>query len=280
MSTASFSLAFRRRESLRGSLVASVVLHGGLVLAGVLWGVINFSHGPSWGDFKRGSAMHVNAVATLPGVPLPRPMLETPNAVHVQNPGLYQATPQPYTLPPPDAIKIPKFKDLEKPLPPAPSKVKPDVRLQRQRQLLANKRIQKQQMVIPPNAVPTGEGGAPQINYGQKIVTANGTGGIGTNSDFGSLYGWYVEAVRDRISSNWLLSIIDPNILSARRVYVTFDILPNGTISNVKLAQSSGIAEIDRSAERAVIASSPLAPLPGSYHGGNVHVDFYFDFHR
>ncbi len=281
MSSASFPLAFRRRDNLRGSLVASVLLHVGLVVASVLWMTLSFHHGPGWGTrFQKGSAIHVNMVPTLPGVPLPRPMLETPNRVHVENPGLYQAPPQPLTPPPPNAVQIPKFKNLEKPLPPVRTKEKPPIVLQRERQLLVNKRIQKEHMTPPPNAVPTGEGGAPQINYGQKLVTANGSGVIGTNSPFGSLYGWYVEAVRNRVSSNWLLSIINPRIMSARRVYIEFDILRDGTIENVKLTQSSGVAEVDRSAERAVLASSPLAPLPPGYKGNDVHVDFYFDFHR
>ncbi|MGH9395685.1 MAG: energy transducer TonB [Terriglobia bacterium] len=281
MSSASFPLAFRRRDSLRGSLVASVLLHVGLVVVGVVWMALGFHHGPGWGTrFQKGSAIHVNTVPTLPGVPLPRPMLETPNRVHVENPGLYQAPPQPLTPPPPDAVQIPKFKNLEKPLPPVRTKEKPPVVLQRERQLLVNKRIQKEQMAPPANAVPTGAGGAPQINYGQKIVTANGTGVIGTNSPFGSLYGWYVEAVRNRISSNWLLSIINPQIMSARRVYIEFDILRDGTIRNVKITQSSGVPEVDRSAERAVLASSPLAALPPGYNASSVHVDFYFDFHR
>lgn len=281
MGTVSLPLAFRRRESLSGSLVASVLFHAAIVLAGVLYVAINFHHGPGWGShFQKGSSIRVNMVSTLPGVPLPPPMIETPSAVRVRNPGLYQAPPQPPPPPEPNAIQIQKFKALLKPLPPAPAKEKPKVYLDRQRQVLANKRIQKQPAPPPENAVPNGETGEPQINYGQKIVTANGTGVIGTESDFGNLYGWYVEAVRNRVSSNWLLSLIDPRILSARRVYVEFDILRDGTITGVQLTQSSGIAEVDRSAMRAVIASSPLAALPASYKENKVHVTFYFDFHR
>lgn len=281
MVAASYSLALRQRDSLRGSLVASVVFHAALAGACFAYVAIGIHHGPGWGaHFQKGSAIHVNVVPTLPGVPLPHPMLETPNRVQVQNPGLYHATPQPLVPPPPNAIKIPKFKNLEKPLPPVRAKEKPKVVLQRERQLLVNKRIQKQHFTPPPNAVPTGEGGSPQINYGQKMVTANGSGVIGTNSPFGSMYGWYVEAVKNRISSNWLLSIINPAILSARRIYIEFDILRDGTITNVKLTQSSGVPEVDRSAERAVLASSPLAPLPPQYKGSEVHVQFYFDFHR
>ncbi|MGH9433770.1 MAG: energy transducer TonB, partial [Terriglobia bacterium] len=91
---------------------------------------------------------------------------------------------------------------------------------------------------------------------------------------------WYVQAVKNRVSSNWLLSMISPNITSARRVYVEFKVQRDGTITNVKLTQSSGYAEVDRSALRAIDASSPLAPLPSDYRGNSVTVSFYFDLQR
>ena len=89
-----------------------------------------------------------------------------------------------------------------------------------------------------------------------------------------------MAAVRNRISNNWLLSVISPNILSAPRVYLNFDILRDGTITNVRVTESSGIPEVDRSALRAVLASNPLGPLPADYAGNKVTVEFYFDFHR
>ena len=97
---------------------------------------------------------------------------------------------------------------------------------------------------------------------------------------FGQQYGWYVQAVRNRVSSNWLLSTISPSIVNAPRVYVDFDISRDGSISNAHITHSSGIPEVDRSALRAVLASSPLAPLPSSYSGNKVSVEFYFDLKR
>ncbi|MGH9327647.1 MAG: energy transducer TonB [Terriglobia bacterium] len=281
MATTAFPLAFRHHESLRGSLVASVLFHLGLGLAMVLYTVVGFRHNLGWGSkWAKGSAIHVNMVSTLPGIPLPRPRLQTPNTVHTENPGLYEAQPEPLVAPPPNAVKLPRFKNLQKLTPPVRTKTPEKVVLPPERRLLVNKRIQKQTMTPPPNAIPTGANGNPAMNFGQ-IVNSTGQGVLlFKGGNFGELYGWYVEAVKNRISSNWLLSIINPQILSARRVYVEFDILRNGTIADVKLTQSSGIPEVDRSALRAVYASSPLAPLPAGYKGNNIHVDFYFDFHR
>ena len=89
-----------------------------------------------------------------------------------------------------------------------------------------------------------------------------------------------MAAVRNRISSNWLLATISPNILRAPRVVLTFDVERDGHISNTQIIQSSGIEEVDRSALRAVLASNPLGPLPADYSGGKVSVQFYFDFQR
>jgi TonB family protein len=86
--------------------------------------------------------------------------------------------------------------------------------------------------------------------------------------------------MRARISANWLMATVSPNIVSAPRTYVTFEILRDGTVNNVQVTQSSGIPEVDRSALRAILASNPLPPLPPDYSGGSVGVQFYFDFHR
>ena len=40
---------------------------------------------------------------------------------------------------------------------------------------------------------------------------------------------WYVDAVRNRVSSNWLQSTVDPAVRFAPRAVVTFDILRNGS---------------------------------------------------
>ena len=119
------------------------------------------------------------------------------------------------------------------------------------------------------------------MSYTQ-IVSGAGEGGLsfGEGGDFGERYGWYVASVRNRISSNWLLSKISPSILRAPRLYMTFTILRDGSITNVEITQSSGLPEVDRSALRAVLASNSLPALPPDYPGNRVKVNLYFDFRR
>lgn len=259
------SLSINHGESLRGSLLVSLGFHGLLAILAVSYTAIDLHRGAGWGNpwGGKGSSARIGVVNSLPGMPLPAPMLATPNTLATENPGLYKEQPQPRPEAPKEAEEIPKFQDATPP--------KPAIRV--------NKRIQPDN-VPPPNAIPTGEGGRPSLSYGQ-FVNEEGGSGIGFGEGmFGERYGWYVQATRNRISSNWLMSTISPNIVMARRLYVRFDILRDGTISNIQLAQPSGMPEVDRSALRAVAASNPLGPLPQDFSGSKVSVSFYFDFRR
>jgi TonB family protein len=262
MGAATFAQLPQRRDTLSGTLLFSIVLHACLFAAALAYTNIVWHHGGGWGQSWSDTAMKVGAVRSLPGVPLPARVLATPNTVATENPGLYKSEPKKPEPPPPDATEIPKFKDTAKP----------------EHVLNINKRIQKQIYQPPPNAVPFGQGGPPAMTTGQ-FANSAGEGGLNMG-DFGDRYGWYVNAVRQRISSNWLLSTISPNILTAPRIYMKFVIERDGEIRDPEITQSSGIPEVDRSALRAVLASNPLGPLPSDYSGGSVTVDFYFDFHR
>ena len=265
MGTATFTPMADRRETLSGTLLFSIVMHGLLFFGALAYANFGFSSRSGWGkSWDSSGAIHATAVSSLPGVPLPTPVLATLNNVATQNPGLYKSEPEPTPPPEPQAQEIPKFKEETKP----------------EKVVRVNKRIPQQQMAPPPNAIPFGTGGKPVMTTGQ-FSNAAGEGELNVGSgDFGQRYGWYVSAVRGRISTNWLLSTISPNIMTAPRVYLTFDILRDGTIENAQITQSSGIAEVDRSALRAVLASNPLGPLPSDFSGTKVSVNFFFDFHR
>jgi protein TonB len=105
-------------------------------------------------------------------------------------------------------------------------------------------------------------------------------GFTGPGGDFGSRYPWFVDAVRNRISSNWLQSMVDPSVSWAPRAVVTFQILRDGSIANIQITQSSGNASVDNSAVRAILGSSPVNRLPNDYSGSTVNVEFWFEFRR
>jgi len=265
MGTATFPIYFDGRDRLRGAFLLSLVLHGALFLFALGYTILGPRLGGKWGNsWGAGGATRVTAVASLPGVPLPAPMRTTRSTLATQNPGLYKTEPEPKLEPPSKAAEIAKFQQEV-----APEKA-----------VRVNKRIQKEELDVPENAVPYGLGGKPAMSYNQ-FVNSAGEGGLNFGEGhFGDRYGWYVSAVRTRISSNWLLSTISPGIMTAPRVYMVFDIRRDGTVTNVRITQSSGRPEVDRSALRAVLASNPLGPLPPDYSRDQVSVEFYFDFRR
>jgi len=256
--------ANRAQDTLGRPLTLSVLFHGGLVVLLTISTI--YSHrGESWGG--PGGAITVGLVGNIPGVPMPRPEVETTNRVVDESKGLYKSEPEPKAQPPVDVTPIPKFE-----------KNKPPKYVTRPSKVLENK------AKPPENAVPYGGGGAPTVPYTSFSMGAGTQGGLGfggmSGGDFGSRYSWYVEAVQRRISMNWLQSTIDPAIQFAPRVVATFDILRNGSVVNAQIMQSSGNASVDRSAIRAIMGSSPLQPLPNDYSGSKVSVEFWFDFKR
>jgi periplasmic protein TonB len=262
------------RDRLDRFVLASVFLHAGLVTLVVLSPKLLPSFGPNWGS-NTGSAdagIKVKIAGSSSAIPLPTPEVVTENAPANDNPGFYKNEEPPAPPPPPPTknaepipettpIKPPPPAPKPRPAPPAPKSTAPPDK-------------------PPENAVPSPGPGRPSMSYGQ-FSTGAGEAGIGFgDAAFGERYGAYVNAITRAISSNWLKSLVDARVPKAPRVYLTFEIAKNGKISNVGVQQSSGIPSLDRSAQRAVLASDPLPPLPTDFRGSSVNVNFYFEYSR
>ena len=256
----------RPDEHLKRFFYASIIFHSALVVVVAI--STYFSHnGESWGG--PGGSVTVGLVGSVPAIPLPQPEVVSPNRVVDESKGLFKSEPQPKPKPVPDATPIPKFE-----------RNKPPKYITRPSKVLENP------TPPPPNAVPYGGGGTPTVpvtsfTMGTTGATAAGLAvGGASGGDFASRFGAYVTAVQQRISREWLQSTVDPSLSWAPRVVVTFDILRDGTITNVQLMQSSNNRSLDTSAIRAVQSSSPLLALPAAYSGSRVGVEFYFDYKR
>jgi periplasmic protein TonB len=251
-------------ENFKRPMTLSIAFHAAL---GVLMVVSTvYSHrGENWGG--PGGAITVGLVGSVPGVPLPKPDVESASRVVDESKGLYKSEPQPKASPPTDATPIPKFE-----------RNKPPKYVTRPSRTLENP------TPPPSNAVPYGGGGAPTVPYTSFSMGSGTQGGMGFSGagggNFGSKFPWYVEAVQRRVSSNWLQTTVDPSIGTAPRAVLTFDILRDGSVANIQVMRSSGNNSVDTSAVRAIRASSPLERLPGEYSGSKVSVEFWFDFHR
>ena len=252
-------------------VVASVFFHAGL------FALVIFSPGlfpafqSNWGSASGGAGgINVKIVGSASAIPLPTPDVVQKDAPANESPGFYKTEEAPPPPPPPDKAElIPETKAPVKTTP-TPKPPKP----------AATPKAKPAPEPPPSNEIPYGQGGRPAMNYGQ-FSTGAGSAGIGFgDAAFGNRYGWYVDAVTRAISQNWLKSLVDTRQAKAPRVYLTFEIGRNGKVSGVGVQQSSGIPSLDRSAQRAVLASDPLPALPSDYRGSSVNVVFYFEYSK
>jgi protein TonB len=257
------------KEKLGRSLFYSVLSH--LIVLSIFFLLPSAlrKHQPLWGDSGAGGSgtISVGIVSSLSGINLPRPSITTNNTVATDSKGLGKTEiAKKESKPLPEAPDSNAFEVQEKKVKPGPPK---PVRVSHRPEDMAKNE--------PSMVVPFGEGGAPNFSYGQ-FSTGSGVGGFGFGDGvFGERYGWYVRQIRDTVSSNWQKSMIDPNIRSAPRVSIQFEILRDGSVGNNFVKQSSGIPSLDRSAIRAILASH-FPPLPGGET--QLVVEFWFEYSR
>lgn len=244
-------------------MVVSALAHG-FLLALLFVTLPGAGRGELWGG-AGGGAIQVSVVRNLPGVPLPRPAVVTQNRVASDSRALHKAPPPKPAPKETAATELERFGKESKPAPRRASRKKPE----------------RPTPQMPGNITAPGGGGPVDLPYTSFQAQATQGGmAFGAGGAFGGRYPWYVDSVRRRISSNWLFSSVDPYVQWAPRAVITFEILRDGTVVNVQMLQSSGVASVDRSALRAISASSPLDHLPSDYPGDKVMVEFWFDFHR
>jgi periplasmic protein TonB len=258
--------------SLKPMLIWSAIFHGAIAATMLFSTLLSNNKGENWAGSAGGASVSVGLVGSVPAIPLPKPEAVTESRVVDESKGLYKEEPKPKPVaPPPTSIPLPELNHEKTPkiVPSKPSKI-----------------LETPNVPPPSNAIPYGGGGAPSLPY-QSTFSQPGTGSQGAlgmtgsgGGDFGSKYSWYVDTVRNRISSNWQQSLIDPSVRFAPRATLSFTILRDGTITNIQVLQSSGNTSVDNSARRAILSSSPVTKLPNDYSGQVVNVEFWFEFKR
>jgi protein TonB len=245
----------------------SLALHAGMFVLVLLWpALLSLQGHNNWGGNNSGNdGIRVKMAAGIPGIALPAPPVVRENAAANESKGLHTPEPAPKARP---VEKVDDSPKVQLPSKTAPARPEPP------QQVAANTPTS-----VPDNLVPYGQGGRPAIQYGQ-FATGAGTAGINFgDGSFGDRFGWYVESMTRAISQNWVQTV-DPNIRSAPRVYISFKIARDGSLSDIKIDQGSGIYSLDRSAERAIRRSDPLLALPREYRGSYVDVRFWFEYSR
>jgi TonB family protein len=99
---------------------------------------------------------------------------------------------------------------------------------------------------------------------------------VHTEGDF--RFAYYLAALRNKIGAVW----VPPQGLDAGgrpvRTVLYFRIQRNGQVSLAQVESSSGFAFFDQTALRALLASTPLPPLPAGYTDDYLGVHFGFEF--
>jgi len=253
-------------ESMRRPLLESAALHAGVFTLVLLTAVTGAGRRATWGDPNSlgGGSVTINAVSQIP-------------------------------LPSRGGVVNPVANDTESqiPQPPAPKPAKAARRTVEDADAVPLKGrraarrmsdiIGSQQRYRRP------ESGSNQLysSTGQGLVspmfgqTGSGGGvGIGAGSPFGNRYGYYVELLKQRVAQKWRTSEVDPRLKTAPPVIITFTILRDGSVRDVRIVQRSGNGVLDYSAQRAILEASPFPPLPAGYERDEASVEFWFQLSR
>ncbi|MDR3747846.1 MAG: TonB family protein [Acidobacteriota bacterium] len=255
---------FPTEGNIRGPLFGSLALHAALFALALFGYLIPSTRGENWGGTGGGGgAMSATLVSSIP---LPAPQTETQNVLANESKGLAQSPPKETPKEQPKAIPIPER----------------ETKVKGQRESPQKKPPPKEVAKVDENQIPFGQGGPVSGPYGSFAVgdTKGGLSFTGGTGDFGSRFGWYVDAVRRKVSENWLKYEVDPRIDTAHRVYIYFEITRSGQPTDIRVEQSSGIPQLDQSALRALQRIDTFGPLPPEYAGRYVAVEFWFDYRR
>lgn len=86
----------------------------------------------------------------------------------------------------------------------------------------------------------------------------------------------YISRIRRKIAAHW--RVPEGSQGEERFCVVYFRVHRDGTVSNTAIEQSSGLFIFDQAAERAVVQSSPMPPLPQDYRDSYLGVHFSFSY--
>jgi TonB family protein len=84
--------------------------------------------------------------------------------------------------------------------------------------------------------------------------------GVPTGADSGG--DWYLAGVQQKI---WMLWNQQLKAGYTQSVGVTFTIQPDGSVTGIRVTQSSGVSLLDLAAQRAIQNAAPFGPLPREY---------------
>lgn len=252
-----------QHEPVAGSWFGSFVLHAALaavIASSTLY--LHLFHENRWGQISSGSAISATLVSSAPSLPLPNTQVTNNDVLATQTPSPAPLPPQPKAKVAPVEKAIPilaKPEHVKKTAPRATPKPPKYVQPPKQQHRAAYGEA-------APSSIPMSNPGAAS----KSVVVQNG--------NFGSRFGWYVDMIKRTVAQNWYKQLADPNASMGHSVVVTFVVHRDGSVSDPRIEQSSGVPSLDLSAMQAVERTSAIGPLPAGYSGSSVSVAYTFTY--
>jgi protein TonB len=257
-----------REDRIAGSFWGSVALHISFAALVLGYGAFESTRKPIMGDAE-GGRMGAVAVTPVHSIPLPS-RSSVPNPV--ANPTESQAP-----TPPPKAKPMTKVKAPDPTAIPIKSKSAP--KKPQPIEAAAPNKFREQQHDLP-NQVYSNSG---QM-LSSPMVQMQGAGGVGIGNinPLGQQFGAYATLIINAVGRHWQTTNLNPRIQTAPGVVVNFTINRDGSVpvNSIKVTQSSGILEVDLSAQRAVMDASPLPALPAGFPHNDAQIELRFELRR
>jgi protein TonB len=173
---------------------------------------------------------------------------------------------------PPAQAPAAKPEPVESAAPPPPAVLKPPPKAEPRPNALPLPNARAARPATPPPVRATQRGAAPSAGPASAGTTPAGRGtssatpglefgppgpGVPTGTDSGG--DWYLAGVQQKI---WMLWNQQLKAGYTQSVGVTFTIQPDGSVTGIRVTQSSGVSLLDLAAQRAVQNAAPFGPLP------------------
>ena len=125
----------------------------------------------------------------------------------------------------------------------------------------------------PPDFPPAGATGGTSRSASATPGFALGPPGPGVPGGTDPNGDWYLASVQRKI---WMLWAQQVRTGMRQPVIVSFTILGNGQVTDVQVAQSSGVYLLDSAAQRAILSAAPFGPLPRDYGTNRITIQGIF----
>jgi len=243
------------RENVVRPVAGSLLLHGAIFGGLLLYGLVSFHHN-LWGNQASGGSIQVNLVSSA--LPLPSDQ-KNENVLSTETPSQAPAEPSPKETHAADDDAIP----------------------------LSGKQTKPQQQTAPktqphqPDSSNRAQYGEQSGSFIPRTTTAqsgsNGPVSI-TGGNFGNLFGYYIEGIQRKMGTTWNKLEVDQRTARGARAYIEFTIHRDGSVSGVKLSQSSNSVTLDSSCLRAAQRVDSFGALPSQYNQSTVLTSYYCEY--